>query len=289
MRRKKAKKLRQRRWKFLFLFLIPLLFVLLLVLSKNSNPTPTSTVPTITPAPTPIPSPTPTPTPTIPPGYCLQVPVLVYHHIQPHAQAATKGQLNISVDNGTFDLQMAYLQSSGYNTITARQLIDALLTHNALPPKSILITLDDGYKDAYEYAFPIFKKYNITANLMISTGLLEGADYMSWDNINEMARSGRVYFTNHTWSHYALGRGSEEKIRYEIETADKQIEANTGQPVDIFTYPYGSFTDQSIAILKQLGYTGAFSTIPGSYQCDSIIMVLRRTRIGNSPLPAYGL
>lgn len=239
--------------------------------------------------PTSDPTPIPTPTPTIPPGYCLSVPVLLYHHVQPYSQAQVKGQLNISVDNGVFDQQMGYLASSGYTTITAKQLIDALVSHSDLPPKSVVVTLDDGYRDNHEYAFPVFKKYNITANIMLSTGLLEGVDYLTWDQARDMKNSGLVYFTNHTWSHYALGRGNEEKIRYEIETADKQIESNIGQPVDIFTYPYGSATPQSIAILQQLGYRGAFSTIPGRYQCDSILFALRRYRIGNSSLSAYGL
>jgi len=35
-------------------------------------------------------TPTPTPIPLI--GYCLNVPVLMYHHIQPNAQAQNLGQ-----------------------------------------------------------------------------------------------------------------------------------------------------------------------------------------------------
>ena len=56
-------------------------------------------------------------------------------------------------------------------------------------PKGILVTIDDGYKDAFEYAFPILQKYRITANFMIATGLT-GEDNMSWDQISQIKQSG---------------------------------------------------------------------------------------------------
>lgn len=243
------------------------------------------TPPPSTPTPTSIP--TPTPFPLV--GYCLRVPVLMYHHVQPQSQAVDKGQTATSVDNGVFDQQIQYLTSQGYTLLTAKELVDALQNKSQTPSKSVVVTLDDGYLDNYQYAYPIFKKYNVKGNFMIATGLVGGADYMSWENIKEMAGSGLAYFTDHTWSHYGVGYGSADKVKYEIITAKQQLQENTGQAVNVFTYPYGSFNDLSISILKQEGFAGAFSTIFGDVQCDSFIMALHRRRIGNSPLSTYGL
>lgn len=239
------------------------------------------------PTPTPTFIPTPTPVPLV--GFCLNVPVLLYHHIQPQTQAVERGQTALSVDNGVFDQQMAYLVSSGYTTITAKTLVDALRNKNQVPSKSILVTLDDGYRDGFDYAYPIFQKYRITANLLIPTGLLGGSDYMSWDQLKEMKNSGLIYLIDHSWSHYSVNYGSADKIKYEINTARQQLQDNTGQTVDIFGYPYGGFNDLDISVLQQEGFAGAFSTIPGVWQCDSFIMALHRTRIGNAPLSYYGL
>lgn len=239
------------------------------------------------PTPTITPIPTPTPVPLI--GYCLNVPVIMYHHVQPQAQAVEKGQTAFSVDSDEFDRQMEYLISHGYTTITAKVLVDALRNKTQLPSKSILVTLDDGYKDNYEYAFPVFRKYNITANLLIPTGLLGGSDYMSWDQLKDMKNSGLIYVVDHTWSHYSVNYGSIDKIKYEINTAKQQLQDSLGQTVDIFGYPYGGFNDLSISVLLEQGFVGAFSTVPGWWQCDSFIMALHRTRIGNSPLSYYGL
>lgn len=247
-------------------------------------------IPSFTLKPTSTPTPTPTPTPSpVPLGYCLRVPVLFYHHIQPQAEAAAKHQTSVSIDNGFFEQQMAYLNSAGYTTIFANDLISALKTHTGVPPKSVLVTIDDGYSDLYAYAFPIIKRYNIKTNLMIATGLVNNPEQVSWDQLREIKGSGLAYFVDHTWSHTAVNSGTLEKIKYEIETGKSQLEQNIGQTVNIFAYPYGSFSQTSINVLIQDGFSGAFATTPGFYQCDSFIYTLHRRPIGNAPLSAYGL
>lgn len=234
-------------------------------------------------------APTSTPTPVALSGFCLNVPVLLYHHVQPQSQASELGQTSLSVDNVIFEEQMAYLVSNGYTPIYAVRLADALRLQTPLPGKSIVITFDDGYKDAYVYVYPILQKYNLVGNFMIATGLVGSSSYLSWGEIEEMSRSGLAYFVDHTWSHYAIGYGQRDKIKFEIETAKQQLEQHTGQVVSIFAYPFGSFNSTSIEVLRESGFLGAFSTIPGFWQCDSFIMTLHRNHIGNAPLSAYGL
>jgi peptidoglycan/xylan/chitin deacetylase (PgdA/CDA1 family) len=238
------------------------------------------------------PYPTITTTPTLVPltGYCLKVPVLMYHHIQPEETAKELGQTSLTVDSGVFDQQMAYLAASGYTPIWANELINALISHTGLPPKPIMITMDDGYADNDNYALPILRKNNIKANLMLASGLVgSNQDMLTWNQVDEMKNSGLIYITNHTWSHFAISNGSQDKIESEIGIAQSQIQQYTGQTVNIFTYPYGSFNNNAIETLQRKGYLGAFSEIPGQYQCDSFIMTLHRTRIGNGSLASYGI
>lgn len=238
---------------------------------------------------------TTTPTPTIAPtdtpltGFCLHVPVLMYHHIQPYEVAKTLGQTALTVDSAIFDTQMQYLSQNGYATLFANDFINALISHQSLPAKSVVITIDDGYDDNYIYALPIFRKYGIKANIMLATGLVGNSNMLSWDHVKELKNSGLVDITNHTWSHYAVNHGTQEKIESEISTAQKQIQENTGELTNVFTYPYGALSDNASSTLKKLGYIGAFSEIPGQTQCDSFLMTLHRTRIGNSSLSYYGL
>lgn len=242
----------------------------------------------ILPSPTPAPTTIPTPTPVPLIGYCLNVPVLMYHHIQPNAEAESRRQKAFSVDSNEFDQQMDYLITHGYSIISAKQLVDALISHIGVPQKSIVIIFDDGYSDIYSYAYPILQKYNIVANLAVITGLVGGENYVSWGQIEEMSRSGLVYMVNHTWSHYSITQ-SIDKSRYEIATAKQQLQDHTGQNIDIFVYPYGAINSSAITALQQEGIVGAFSEIGGHWQCDSFLMSLHRTRIGNASLSNYGL
>lgn len=184
---------------------------------------------------------------------------------------------------------MAYLNQTGYTTITALDLVNALKNHTGFPPRSILITIDDGYDDVYAYAFPILKKYNIKASLLIPSGLVNNPGYATWDQLREMKGSGLIYFVDHTWSHSYLPSDSLEKVKSEIETGKSQIEQNLGQTANVFGYPYGASNNLSIQVLQQDGFLGAFSTIGGSYQCEGFIMTLHRNHIGNAQLNAYGL
>jgi len=67
---------------------------------------------------------------------------------------------------------------------------------------------------------PFCKNTVYKANLMLATGLVGGnPDMLSWDQVNQLKGSGLIYFTNHTWSHYAISNGPQDKIESEIDTA----------------------------------------------------------------------
>jgi peptidoglycan/xylan/chitin deacetylase (PgdA/CDA1 family) len=285
-------------FKFIFLSLLILVFLgLFLTIDNQKRVVPYESRTKILSSPlryTPLISPYPTitiiPTPVPLTGFCLHVPIMTYHHIQPESIAKDLGQTSLTVDNGIFDQQMAYLTANGYTPIWANELINALLTHAQLPGKPVMITMDDGYADNATYALPILQKYGIKANLMLVSGLVGGnSDMLTWDQVNQMKSSGLIYFTNHTWSHYAITNGLQSKIESEIDLAQTEIQEHTEQTVNVFTYPYGSFNNNAIQTLQRKGYIGAYSTIPGQYQCDSFVMTLHRTRIGNGSLASYGL
>lgn len=250
--------------------------------------------PTLTVTPTLIPTSTPTPTsilrqvPDQASGFCLHVPVVYYHHIQPLDIASKLGHAQLTVDSAIFDQQVSYLVSAGYQTISADDLVHALLTHQQLPGKSIVLTFDDGYDDIYSFAYPILKKYNAVGNLMIPTGLLNNPGYLTWGQLKEMSGNKLIHVYNHTWSHASLGGASKDKIESEVTTASTQLQSNLSITVDVFAYPYGSYSSLAIQILREHNFTAAFTTVPGSWQCDSELMTLPRIRIGNAPMRAYG-
>lgn len=221
-------------------------------------------------------------------NFCIKVPILMYHHIAPVSKEKGKGQGNLTVTPEFFESHLQYLQNKGYKTLKAEDVVDALITGKNLE-KSVVITIDDGYEDIYNYAYPLLKKYNSIANIMVITGLIDNTGYLSWSQLKEMKSSGLVYMYNHTWSHPSLSRLSDQKIIFEVGIARDQLKDQLGIENKIIAYPYGSFNQRIIDILVQNGFVGGFSTIPGNIQCQSFIMKLHRRRVGNVSLSYYGI
>jgi len=60
------------------------------------------------------------------------------------------------------------LKNKGYSFISLDEL-HKILEKQEEVKKCIVFTLDDGYKDNYKIAYPIFKKYNIPFTIYITT------------------------------------------------------------------------------------------------------------------------
>lgn len=227
-------------------------------------------------------------TPSYSEDYCLDVPVIMYHHIEPLSIASQLGHEPLTVDSNIFESQIKYLVEHNYHALALEDLVTALRNHGTLPEKSVVITIDDGYADDYTYGFMMAKKYHVIMNFMIPTGLIGQPDYMTWDHLQELNQSPYAKIYNHTTSHAALGLVNKEDIVKEVTSANQDLAKHLGLKNDIVIYPYGSYSDEAISTLEELGMVAAVSTDPGRNECTSNIMKLPRVRVGNAPLSDYG-
>lgn len=214
-------------------------------------------------------------------GPCRFIPILMYHHVDDKSGS-------LYVKREVFAGQMAYLQQKGYTTVTLIDVIESLSLGKPLPPKPIVITFDDGYKDIYLNAYPILRQNNQKATIFLISQLLEGEDYMTWSQAREMAGNGLVTIGDHTLSHRALGSITDAEIKNEIVSAKNILEENLGVKVNVFAYPYGNYNGGVERILGESGFAAAVTTHHG-LTCAKLPYELPRVRIGNSPLSAYGL
>ena len=129
-----------------------------------SDPTATPTVgPSASGAgPSPAPSPSPTPIATWPlvaadaPGrpfdFAVRVPVLMYHRVAPADQIGLSLP-GLVVSPELFAAQLEALVTAGWRSITAAQLAADLAAGVRPPPRTFVITFDDGRSDGYTEAF----------------------------------------------------------------------------------------------------------------------------------------
>lgn len=89
--------------------------------------------------------------------------------------------------------------------------------------------------------------------------------YLSWDNIEEMKKGGMV-FGAHCHTHRVLSRLSSKEKRFELEYCKSILVEKLGESSLPFSYPYGgdgSFDEETIRLLIDLGYSCAFTAIRG--------------------------
>ena len=97
----------------------------------------------------------------------LRVPILVYHSIAPSHPGQTAEQRLLDVDTAMFRRQMSYLAANRYNVIPLGMLLDALQGGGSLPPRSVVITFDDGWLSQYEHALPVLEQMHFTATFFV--------------------------------------------------------------------------------------------------------------------------
>lgn len=131
--------------------------------------------------------------------------VLAYHDVRPmeptekHPDPAADPRHHFVVTPEAFDAQLTALRAAGYTSITSDQYVD-YLAGGPLPERSVLITFDDGTHGLWTHADKILERHGMHAVSFLITANV-GANrpyYLSWQEIERMARSGRWDFQSHT-------------------------------------------------------------------------------------------
>src|SRR3569832_860135 len=99
----------------------------------------------------------------------LRVPILVYHSVMPHHPGQTHDQRVLDVDDSVFVQQMEYLANGGYTVVSYGALVDAPEGKASIPKRSVVITFDDGWENQYRHAFPILRRFGLTATFFVFT------------------------------------------------------------------------------------------------------------------------
>src|ERR1700732_958982 len=88
--------------------------------------------------------------------------VLMYHSVSGNGYRDA-----LTVDSKQLEEHFRWLQEKGYQTIQFKELIAYYDNNRPLPPNPVLITFDDGYRNNYEIAYPLAKKYQVKINLFL--------------------------------------------------------------------------------------------------------------------------
>jgi peptidoglycan/xylan/chitin deacetylase (PgdA/CDA1 family) len=185
------------------------------------------------------------------------VPVLTYHSFD-------YGEALYSVAPENFERQMHYLKDKGFNVIPLDELVEGIKNKKKFARNTVVITIDDGYKNNFTHAYPILKKYGFSAIIFLITNEIGiNTAYLNWDEVKEMSKH-NISFGGHTKSHVYLPSVDKTDVLWdEIAGSKKAIEEHVGIPVDYFCYPVGGFTKEVEILANKAGYKGACTSNRG--------------------------
>jgi peptidoglycan/xylan/chitin deacetylase (PgdA/CDA1 family) len=208
--------------------------------------------------------------------------ILTYHCVTDFPK-----EKEIPYDNvppALFEFHMRILEKGRFNVIPLGDLAAILESKKNIPPRTLAITFDDGYKNNFLNALPVLEKRGFKSTFfVIAEGIKrdEPFQHLLWD-----AASTKYYHENplsrlpmnaqelrtlralgheigsHGLQHRSIGNLASAEARDEIIRSKEILEDVIKGPVNLFAYPfgagsYGDFNSVTLHMLRQAGYRAA--------------------------------
>lgn len=202
-----------------------------------------------------------------------RVPVLMYHRIEARIVAA---EHRYCVSARQFAAHLDWLEAHGYRPCSIAAFDRWFHGLAPLPPKSVLITFDDGFAGLHAHALPLLAARGWPATVFLVSALIGRSDRWSASEfgvtgshallhlaqIAEMARHG-IEFQSHSRTHADLSTLDERGLADEVGGSRRELEDMLGTAVDYFAVPYGRFDARVADAVRAAGFRLAFSVNPG--------------------------
>jgi peptidoglycan/xylan/chitin deacetylase (PgdA/CDA1 family) len=183
-----------------------------------------------------------------------------------------------------FEAQMKELKDHGITVISMQDLLAWKRGEKNIPPRSAIITFDDGWKSQYEVAWPIMKKYGYPFTMFIYTegvrgGALGGGEAITWEQLGDMRDNG-VDIEAHSATHQDLREGHnimlastggkktrakltgpqyEQWVQNEVVGCKQLLEQRLGIKVNCFAVPFGNYNEHVKELARNAGYEAMFT------------------------------
>lgn len=133
------------------------------------------------------------------------------------------------------------------------------ITNTTWGKRRIAFTFDDGLRNFYTNAFPVLREFDVPVTVFVSPSLIgthnqdliERRYRVSTTNritmneieLSEISNDDLVSLGNHTRTHPDLTEITQKEIETEVVGAKSELECRFGQPITLFCYPYGHYSE----------------------------------------------
>jgi peptidoglycan/xylan/chitin deacetylase (PgdA/CDA1 family) len=205
--------------------------------------------------------------------------ILAYHSI-----AEIRSPLCVSPQ--LFAVQMEWLKGNA-RVVPLGEVAESVVARRPLPPRTVVLTFDDGFADFTSAAAPVLLRLGLPATVFLPTAFCGGRNdwrgqpawvapqpLLAWSDVQLLAAQGFA-FGAHSRTHPDLTRIPPEIAEAEIVGSRREIEEHTGKAAEFFCYPYGAW-NSSVREMVSRHFRGACSTAAGSVQAGADPFALPR-------------
>ena len=186
-----------------------------------------------------------------------KIAVLGYHDF-----SINKSNEQFIISKDKFDQEMKYLRDNNYKSLTLKEMKCYMEKKCHFGHKSVLITMDDGWKNELLVAAPILKKYKLNATIFYIGSNYSGINPNFLDK-KDLEVIKKKYPNIEIASHsYDLHHDLDYKKNYTDINSDFNS-MNKIVKTKYFAYPYGLISRNYLKVLKSQKYSLAFTFGPG--------------------------
>jgi len=142
--------------------------------------------------------------------------------------------LDTHLDN--FTIFMDYLNSSGFTSVTSKNVYDWQNGNYVMPNKPIIIQFDDGWLSVYTNATPVMDTYGFIGSFGITTSDVGTTNYVTWENLEDLRDKGWEILS-HSITHTKMTTLNKSQRTIEFQESKSQIEGNLSIEVHGWIYP----------------------------------------------------
>jgi peptidoglycan/xylan/chitin deacetylase (PgdA/CDA1 family) len=182
----------------------------------------------------------------------------MYHGLHAGTEGAVVPDAVYSVDPSAFAQQLDWLAEHGFRTLRLRDLD----VGDEPPPRSVVITFDDGDVSNARIALPELAARNMVAEFFVIADFVGRPDRMSATDLRQLVASG-MGVQSHGYSHSYLEDLREQDLEAELVQSKGWIEAVIEQPVIALALPGGRGGERERAAALAAGYRWLLGSEPG--------------------------
>ncbi len=215
-----------------------------------------------------------------------EIPVLMYHFFyDKNVNLGSKNNNFIEIND--FNEQLDYLNDNNYVSLTMAEVNYFMDDSARVDELSYAMTIDDGDKSVYEYAYPSIVDHDINATLFIVGGWM--GDSLPYSFI-EMREEGLELQSHSFLMHQggSDGKGLLLSTPFDEGVIDTQRSFDYIDGGSVYCYPFGHYNDNALNILKEVDVDMAFTTKHGKISAGMDKLLLPRIRVsGNNNLQQF--